>query len=143
MQKEELEIFNDPVIQKMVTIKEYVTHRESILYQLKSNVLLLIVSMEEGGEQVICGKLVEYIRAKKPIFAIVPEGAAKSLIEKYNIGVCAYPENLQAIKNAFLELYRKYKMGTLSISENQQLLQQLDSRNLTKKLTKILNKLYA
>lgn len=84
----------------------YLSHRESIRKLLEGDVSLLLIGKGKGSENFYTGKLFEYLRAKKPILAIVPEnGAAARAIEECNAGIVCEPADVEAIKRAVLKLY--------------------------------------
>ena len=66
-------------------------YETSLRYQVKSDLLLLIVNIDEkeGGSQIMTGKFFEYVGAGRPIFALVPEGALKKAIAEGRFGVAA------------------------------------------------------
>jgi len=79
-------------------------------YQQDSDLLLLIVSLdaEEGGNHIYTGKFFEYLGAKKPIFALVPEGPLKHTIESGRFGTIAPPKDVPAIADKFKAVYDQW-----------------------------------
>ncbi|HAJ34036.1 MAG TPA: hypothetical protein DCK79_11935 [Candidatus Atribacteria bacterium] len=121
----------------VVMIKEYVNYKKSLQYQLESDVLLLII--EE--ESIYTGKIFEYIRVGKTILALVPpKGIAADLIRTNNLGIVVSSEDVEAIKNAILKLYKKYEEGRLKITPRQDLLKRFNRKELTRKLANCFNK---
>ena len=51
----------------------YMAHKQSIQMLYNSDILLLLIGKGKGSENFYTGKLFEYIRADRPILAIVPE----------------------------------------------------------------------
>ncbi len=84
----------------------YVSHRESIRYLFRSDVLLLLIGKGVGSGNFYTGKVFEYLRAKRPILAIVPDGVAKDLINETRTGLCADPSDTPQIAEALERLYR-------------------------------------
>jgi hypothetical protein len=75
---------------KFTGVNEYLgpkNHRATISYQLGSDVNLIFipVSTEWDEKGNIPGKFYEYLRAGKPILAIVPEGITKKIINKHKL----------------------------------------------------------
>lgn len=60
--------------------------------------LLLIGETGTGAEANYGSKLFEYIALSKPIIGLVPESAAKELIQMYSLGLTAFPRNIEEIR---------------------------------------------
>lgn len=95
----------------IIEIINHVTHRESLSYMCKADLLLLIVPDIEGSDSWMPGKIYEYIASGRPILATVPEGHAKDLILKTNSGVVVHPKDIEGIKEAIVELYSKDRLS--------------------------------
>lgn len=100
-------------------ILPYMTHRECIRHMLRSHVLLLL----EGGKGSECfytGKVFEYVRAKRPILALVPgDGAAAEIIRRTRTGVICDWWDVASIERALAELYSRWLSNTLDLEPDQ------------------------
>ena len=115
----------------------YVSHIESIAYQKKSQVLLLIEIDSEDTKSIIPGKLFEYMVSNRPILAVGPSGSDIELIIKNtNTGVFFNYEDLESLKKTILEYYKLYKSG--SLQTNPVGLELYHRKALTKALSKLL-----
>ncbi|NQE54444.1 hypothetical protein C5S29_12705 [ANME-1 cluster archaeon GoMg3.2] len=124
-------------LMEQIHIVGYVSHNESIKYQLQSNVLLLMLYEEEDGTAVAPGKMFEYIGAKKPILALVPEGHVANLIRSENLGKVVPPRDITAIKDAIYEMYLKHKEDNLELKMDETLFKKYDRKELTRQLAEV------
>jgi len=90
------------------------------------------------GKDVIPAKLYEYLRARRPILALVPEDSdCAQIIKKSKSGVVVDPQNPQKIRSTILDMYEKYTKGTLQLEPNENLIRQYERKVLTGNLAKI------
>lgn len=115
----------------------YVSHNESIAYQKKSQVLLLIEIDSKETRSIIPGKLFEYMVSNRPILAIGPKNwDVEALIKQTNTGKCFYYDDLEHIKATILEYYQAYKQSSL---ESYPIgLEAFSRKSLTNKLAKLI-----
>ena len=94
---------------------DYVPRADSLRLQRDSEALLLLVPEAGGrGKGVLSGKVFEYIAAGRPILAVVPpDGAAAELVRDTGAGVVAAPDDVDAIRQALVELYARFANGGL------------------------------
>jgi hypothetical protein len=117
----------------------YVTHQEAIVYQKKSQVLLLIEIDSKDTECIIPGKLYEYLVSNRPIIAIGPQKSdIEEIILKTNTGVYFNYQEKEKIKNKILEYYINFKNDNLQSHGIG--LQYYSRENLTKQLVEVLDK---
>lgn len=115
-------------------------HGTALQYMLNSHVLLLLVGKyHEVVKGCYTTKIFEYLCAKKPILALVPDGVAADLIRQAGAGTVVDPEDMVGIKNAILSLYQKYKEGELTVDSDSALISKFDRRELAKELAAVLN----
>lgn len=95
-------------LESSVDILKYRSHRESCGILMSSDCLLLILSRVKGGEYIMTGKIFEYLYAKKPILAVIPEGAAAGLIRQLNAGTIVSPDNVDEIASGLYNMYLRF-----------------------------------
>jgi glycosyltransferase involved in cell wall biosynthesis len=93
----------------------YVSRRRSLELQRDSEVLLLLIPESGGrGRGVVTGKIFEYLAAERPILAAVPtDGAAARLVRDTGAGVVASSDDVDAIREALVDLHRRWREGSL------------------------------
>lgn len=89
-----------------------VTHKESIMYLLKSTVLFLVIPKVKNDKGILTGKLFEYLAAGKPIICIGPaDGDAAEIIRECDAGK-TFERNMEEKLTGYLEvLVNKWKSG--------------------------------
>jgi glycosyltransferase involved in cell wall biosynthesis len=132
-------------LQNVVKLLGYRSHRESLQLMANSDVLLLIIAAEESydektGPLMTPGKMFEYLGAKKPILALIPQGIAAELIRSTKTGVIVPPKNTSSIKQAIFKLFQDWKKGNLVIESN---VFEYDRKVLTAKLAKVFQHVHA
>lgn len=116
----------------------YVSHKEAVLHQRSSQVLLLIEINSEITKSIIPGKLFEYMVSERPILALGPENSDfESIIKATNTGVFHQYDEYDELKQTILDFYEKYKLNALQVHAVG--LQQYSRKNLTKQLAEVIN----
>lgn len=115
----------------------YVSHNESIVFQKKSQVLLLIEIDSEDTRCIIPGKLFEYMVSNRPIVAIGPKNSdVEKIIKETNTGHYFDYADYDSLKRIILEHYKAFLNNTL---QSQPVgLQKYHRRALTESLVKLL-----
>ncbi len=132
--KENEKIVKKYRLEDSVIITNYVEHNESVRKIISSDVLWLTLP-KERMEKVTPGKLQEYFGAGKPIFATVPDGAAKQELEQYGAAFFAPPDDVNAIKNSLKEIVKLFLENKLPVP-NKEFIEKFNVINLTEQLTK-------
>ncbi len=99
-----------------VGFEDHLPHREVIRRERESHVLLLIKHDDERYRGLVPGKLFEYIGAKRPILAVVPEGEASDIVRELVRGEVARIDNPEEIAGALEKMYRLFREGRLESS---------------------------
>lgn len=117
----------------------YVSHGESVIYQKKSQILLLIEIDSEDTKAIIPGKLFEYMVSNRPIIAIGPSGSdVERIVKETNTGDYFYYDALEDLKSKILNHFEAFIAGELSV--NAIGLKQYSRESLTEKLSKVILK---
>lgn len=91
-----------------ITFKGPVNHNMALEEMSKMDYLLILHSEKNGGDEVLTGKLFDYISVKKPIICIGPEiMEAKNIICRYNLGITINNDDLKEMKNKLMSLKEK------------------------------------
>ena len=127
----------------IVNITGYVSHSECINMILESSALVYILWDSDKPVCAIRNKLYEYIAAKRPILALVPDGDSKDLIKAYGHGIFARPANADEIAEKMYQLYKKWKNNALFFEANDEFIKQFELKKLTKQLVSIIDQIYS
>ena len=115
----------------------YVSHKEALEHQRKSQVLLLIEINSPETKSIIPGKVFEYLVSERPIVAIGPKDSDfAEIITSTNTGVFFTYDEKDKLKETILnyfELYLEKKLNVFPVG-----LQQYSRKKLTEQLSKLL-----
>ena len=98
-------------LDSVVEFTGYVQHSDTISYQLCADALLLIIGGGPGSQAVLTGKIFEYLRAGKPILALVPHGAAADLLAEAGNSIILPPDNGEQISQALVDMVQNRRSG--------------------------------
>ncbi|EKT4510023.1 glycosyltransferase family 4 protein [Flavobacterium psychrophilum] len=116
----------------------YVSHKEAIEHQKKSQILLLIEIDSLETKSIIPGKLFEYMVSERPIIGIGPKGSDfAEIITETNTGVFFTYNEKEKLKKQILSYFELYLTQKLTVSAVG--LQQYSRKKLTEKLSKLIS----
>jgi glycosyltransferase involved in cell wall biosynthesis len=116
---------------------DYLPHDKVIEEQQRSKVNLLLVNRTQNAKGILTGKFFEYLSAGAPILAIGPtDGDLADILNETNAGYISDFNDEKGLKKNILSLF-----DSQSISRNEEAIANYSRRNLTKKLSEILNEL--
>jgi len=117
----------------LVTAMGYLPHREEVALLLASDVLWMIASDPFSTP----GKLYEYLGTHKPILGLVmPGGHAEKILKDYGAAVTVAPKDVDAIADAILDLYHRWKKTLLPKNVNLPFVESFNRRSLSKELAR-------
>ena len=115
----------------------YLSHKEALVEQKSSQVLLLVEINSDETVGIIPGKLFEYMAAERPILAIGPEDADfAQIIKETNSGTFFTYDQKDEVKEQIVKLYDSYKQNELKVYAMG--LQYYSRKKLTEKLANII-----
>lgn len=115
----------------------YLSHSEANVEMQNSDILLITNFPEESSKGIIPGKIFEYLATGKQILSFGPKNSdVRKILEETNAGKHFSYDDSEKVKAFILEKYEAWKHGNLS--QNTQNIEQFSRRNLTKKLSEIL-----
>jgi hypothetical protein len=139
---EVLQTFRSSPLGDAIEVVGYMPHRESIEQLLLSDALLLVVDECDESDEVVPGKVYEYIGSGHPLLAVAPEHSAiATLIAETRGGYVAHQSNTTGIAEAFLKLYRDHLSGTRSLVPDTAAIARYERRNTTGELAGLLDAL--
>ena len=116
----------------------YLPHKHSIQMLFNSDVILLVIGKGKGSRNFYTGKIFEYIRANRPILAIVPkDGVAADVIYETNTGKVVDPEDIEGVTAALSELYREWAEGRTNHDPNWSEIEKYSRKKQTEALSDI------
>lgn len=136
---EVLEMFKNDTLRNSIEVINYLPHSESVKLLIKSEALLMIVDDYTGNEEIVPGKVFEYIGSKRPIITLAPQGAVTNLIQETECGKVANSRDISGIKDIFLEYYDKYMNNNFSSEVNEEKIKKYERKELTRKLAELFN----
>lgn len=128
-------------IHDSIEVIPYLPHSESVEALLRSNALLLIVDEADGSDEIVPGKVFEYIGAQRPIIALAPEGAIAALMRETRSGLVAPNQDVPAIKAAFIECYDNFLYHKPKFEQDREAVKRYDRREITRQLAALLDAL--
>ena len=88
---------------------------------------------KKTDEEIITGKVFEYLASGKPILLVSSDGEVARIIQKLDRGIIVNNHDIAGIQNAILNYFEKWQTGKLKFSDPLSL-PQFDRENLAGKL---------
>ena len=115
----------------------YVSHKEAVMYQKKSQLLLLVEIDSSDTKCIIPGKLFEYMVSNRPIIALGPRSSdVEAIIKETNTGHYLYYDDYELLKQVLLNHFEAFKNHTLQSHPIG--LQKYSRKSLTKQLSTLI-----
>jgi glycosyltransferase involved in cell wall biosynthesis len=134
------DMFNSTSFKSSIEVIGYVPHEKSISYLLVSHALLLIVDEAKESEEIVPGKVYEYIGSMKPVIAIAPaKGAIADLMHETKAGGIAHQSDIEGIANIILKMYQAFQEGKQIANPNVDAIKRYERRESTRTLARLLD----
>ncbi|MBI4640707.1 MAG: glycosyltransferase family 4 protein [Candidatus Tectomicrobia bacterium] len=128
-------------LEDLVSISNFVPHSEALRTMLTSDLLLLIISSDQKNENVLTGKIFEYMAAEKPILALIPQGEASRLLTESGLGVITNPDDIEGIYKTLYHLLQKWQNGEVFSHPCREFIRQFERKRLTEQLAHLFDDL--
>ena len=126
---------------KLVIDNGYMSHEESLKKSINANLLLVISGEGEGAKEVYTGKVFEYLRLKKPILSLSPEGSLiEELLLETGCGTNVEYDNVKQIKEVIFYHYSKWLLND-EVRVKATNIEKYERRALTRKLAAVFNEI--
>ncbi len=135
LRKENNRLLRKLKLQEFVKVHGYLEHKNSLKKMMECDILWMMVGKGRNADTISSGKLFEYFGTRKPILACLPDGALKSAAESYEASFITDPDNIDQIKNAFLQIHQLYINKSLP-NPNEEFVEKHRRDFLTEQLTK-------
>jgi glycosyltransferase involved in cell wall biosynthesis len=109
MHEDHLRLIRSLDLQDCVITTGYLDHAHCVEQLLSSDVLWLMLTNDRQSP----GKLYEYLGARKPILACIPDGFLRQTVADSGAGVSVHPDDVDGIAAAILRFYEQFSRGTL------------------------------
>jgi glycosyltransferase involved in cell wall biosynthesis len=135
---ENFNFFKELKLDQYSDIIEYQPHNLVISEMHQATILLLLIGDYPHGESVMTGKIFEYLRAGRPILAVVPpNGIAAEVIRETNSGFVASTKSEQDIAECISKLFDLFLKGDLEKTFSNKGIEKFSRENLTMELVSV------
>ncbi len=125
-------------LENVIRVYPQVSHKEALRFQADSDVLLLF---QPGTSLSVPGKFFEYVALKKYMLAVAVPGATTELVEKYELGATATPEDIARIKQGLIDFIERWRNGGIGYVQSTGAYEQYNGRNIARMLSDEMNAL--
>ncbi|MBX7154220.1 MAG: glycosyltransferase family 4 protein [Bacteriodetes bacterium] len=130
------------ILRDSIEIIPYVPHGESIAYLMKSDMLLLIVDDTKESNEIVPGKVYEYIGVMKPVLALAPnQSAVAKLLRETNAGVTIELGDVTGCVEEIVKSYALWNEKQPLYHPHVDLIQRYERRESARELANTLDKL--
>ncbi|MBL7975139.1 MAG: hypothetical protein JNJ85_09510 [Candidatus Kapabacteria bacterium] len=130
------------IVRDSIEIIPYVPHGESIAYLMKSDMLLLIVDDAKESNEIVPGKVYEYIGVMKPVLALAPkQSAVAKLLRETNAGITIELGDVVGCVEEIVKSYALWNEKQPLYHPHVDLIQRYERRESARELANTLDKL--
>lgn len=133
------EMFERVSFGKSIEVIGYVPHEQSVQYLLQSDALLLIVDEAKESEEIVPGKVYEYVGVQRPVIAIAPaHSAIATLLTETGAGKVAHQSDIEGCARIIAAYYRNWLDNPARTSTRNDAIAAYERKSLTGKLAALL-----
>lgn len=122
-------------LNKNISPIQYLPHRQALREIMRSHLLLLTI-FKKSDEEIITGKVFEYLASGKPILLISSAGEVAQIIRLLDRGVVLENHDIPGIQNAILNFFEQWQQEEMT-SYDPLSLHQFDREQLTGRLAEV------
>lgn len=112
-----IESINSYGLKAHLNVVGYVSHDDALMFQMKSQLLLLIEIDSEDTKAIIPGKVFEYLISETPILAIGPKDSdVEEIIKSTNTGTYYNYKQKKELKSQIISSFDAYLEGNLKVN---------------------------
>jgi glycosyltransferase involved in cell wall biosynthesis len=130
--KEDKNLVDEYHLGGVVSALGYLDHIKTIQYLMSSDLFWLMMENDVQSP----GKVYEYIGARKPILANVPDGFIKQTISEITGNITLQPRDVDETVKVLKQFYDKFEKGECKTGNNE-IVELYDRVNLTNELVKV------
>ncbi len=136
-------MFAEKELEGLVDVRGYLPHEQSIGLLLRADLLALIVDDSSLSDEIVPGKVFEYIGARRPIIAFATEGAAARIIRDTGTGLIVAPGDVDAAVSALSSLIAHKVRGEKLdfFSPREWVIKEFERAEAARKLSDIFNRI--
>jgi glycosyltransferase involved in cell wall biosynthesis len=140
---ENINYFKQLGLDKYSELSSYQPHKFVIKEMCQASVLLLFIGEIAHPETILTGKIFEYLRAERPILAVVPpNGLAAEVIRDTNSGIVVSRDDENEIEAGILKLFQLFITNELNDSFKSENFENYSRESLTRNLSKVFDKIF-
>jgi glycosyltransferase involved in cell wall biosynthesis len=132
---------NNQILERIVKLHPYLNHSQVPEVMSQADVLWLFIGAGPKSDAISTGKIFEYMRSGKPIWAVInPQGMAANILRPSGLSFIANNENPVDISNSLVNLYNLWQEEKLSVMPDWEYIHSFERRELTRKLAGVFDK---
>lgn len=135
LRNENLRLIQKLKLKEYVFDQGYLDHKDAVRKLMESDVLWMTLGNNDDMQNVTPGKLYEYFGTRKPVLALVPDGASANSAREYGASFVCKPDDIEGIISALVSIHDKFIRKTLP-TPNEDFVLSHDRKELTNKLVK-------
>ncbi|MDX1688510.1 MAG: glycosyltransferase family 4 protein [Candidatus Promineifilaceae bacterium] len=129
-------------LEPVVDFLGYLPHSQVIGHQLTADALLLILGEHPHSEVVLPGKTFEYLYARRPILAMIPDGVTKDVLSEASVGHFAAPDRPDEISVVLVDMVAAWRRGELAAQPDPEVIARYDRRRQAQDLASLFEALH-